>query len=193
MAVAQDNELRATVMAVNPPSGFLMPINDANGVMREQWFTVSTRNGVVCPQKGQDIIVKYGISPASPGYEDRGPTYWANTILNPKLVEQNGGTYAQAHEQAAQAVDQQDAAEENDELKKDLSYDEREKLKNDGYNRRAALHDAVEFWKGKPIQEGTEDHRVVKTAQHYYESMFGLAIPQALHGHDGEEVPEYTG
>ena len=146
-----DNEMRATIQAkAKNGKSFLVVMNG-----QDQWFTVSSNNNVVCPEKGMDVIIKYNVTPASEGYEDRGPTYWANAILNPALVEQNGadlavdvdkptgrGAYDEAQQQAADRV-----SESPEPKKADLTFDEREALKNDGYNRRAALNAAVEVWK----------------------------------------------
>ncbi len=196
MARPPDNELRTTVQAVRKNLKGFMAIVDE----REQWFTLSTQGDVQCPEKGADIIIKYNISPGNDQYPE--PTYWANEVLNPRLVEQNSGTYQQAHEEAAQAVEHQaTSATEIAEPKKgevvgvdtraDLTYDQREALKDMGINRRAALNAAVELWKG--VESVPAADLLGQYAANLYNATFTPIHGEHHHVEDGPEPAQQEG
>ncbi len=190
-----DLKVQATVAAVRKDeTGFM-----ANVDGEERWFKLSTQNTPACPSRGQDILISYNISPGNDQYPD--PTYWANVILDPKLVEQNGdGDVHPDWEAGAQRVDATNAAAEKAQpIKADpmgSSIEWQVCIKEASANARANLEHAPTFFKDEtrvPIASAD----VVAEARVLF---YGKEVPDldlkdvevsVVEG-TNEPVPEYT-
>ena len=107
MPQRKDNELRTTVTAVKGDGmHFKAPMQDG----REQEFTLTTQSTLPYPAVGDDVLILYGIQPASTDPDKVArfgsePTFWVNSIepaSSNGTVGEPQGTYEKARAAVAE-------------------------------------------------------------------------------------------
>ena len=111
MPQRKDNELRTTVTAVKGDGmHFKAPMQDG----REQEFTLTTQSTLPYPAVGDDVLILYGIQPASTDPDKVArfgsePTFWVNSIepaSSNGTVGEPQGTYEKVRAAVEKSADE---------------------------------------------------------------------------------------